>query len=108
MYWFGKSDLAAAEAWWKRALYLDPKNTRAVECLRLLARSTGKPAPGPEPQPASRVKTPVPRPVQKTGPLPRMTSQSPQSTQGAMSMSPRPDGAYKSLTKATPPPPQTD
>lgn len=40
MYWFGRSDLAAAEAWWRRALYLDPTHARAQECLRLLARAT--------------------------------------------------------------------
>lgn len=43
MYWFGRNDLAAAEAWWQRALYLDPANVRAQECLRLLAKSTGRP-----------------------------------------------------------------
>jgi hypothetical protein len=39
MYWFGRGDLAAAEAWWKRALVLDGSNVRAHECLRLIAHS---------------------------------------------------------------------
>lgn len=41
MYWFGQGDLTAAEAWWERALYLEPSNMRAQECLRLLARTMG-------------------------------------------------------------------
>lgn len=40
MYWFSQSDLAAAEAWWRRALELDPSNQRAHECLRLLQRTS--------------------------------------------------------------------
>ena len=40
MYWFGRSDFAAADAWWRRALEIDPTNTRAQECLRLLSKSS--------------------------------------------------------------------
>lgn len=40
MYWFGRSDLEAARAWWDRAIDLDPKHTRARECLRLLDKTT--------------------------------------------------------------------
>ncbi len=40
MYWFGRSDFAAADAWWQRALEIDPDNTRAKECLRLLSKSS--------------------------------------------------------------------
>ena len=40
MYWFGRSDFAAADAWWRRALEIDPDNTRAQECLRLLSHSS--------------------------------------------------------------------
>ena len=40
MYWFGRSDFAAADAWWQRALEIDPANTRAQECLRLLSKSS--------------------------------------------------------------------
>ncbi|MEL7370368.1 MAG: hypothetical protein AAFN74_15725 [Myxococcota bacterium] len=40
MYWFGRSDFAAADAWWQRALEIDPHNTRAQECLRLLRKSS--------------------------------------------------------------------
>ena len=40
MYWFGRSDFAAADAWWQRALEIDPSNTRAQECLRLLSKSS--------------------------------------------------------------------
>ena len=40
MYWFGRSDFAAADAWWQRALEIDPYNTRAQECLRLLSKSS--------------------------------------------------------------------
>jgi hypothetical protein len=39
-YWFGRSDLEAAEAWWRRALEMDPGNAKALECLRLVKRST--------------------------------------------------------------------
>src|SRR5258708_25828162 len=48
MYWFGRADVAAAEAWWKRALYLDPGNQRAQECIRLIAAERG-----PEPVPSN-------------------------------------------------------
>ncbi|MEM7675063.1 MAG: hypothetical protein AAF449_03570 [Myxococcota bacterium] len=40
MYWFGRSDFTAADAWWQRALEIDPHNTRARECLRLLSKSS--------------------------------------------------------------------
>ncbi len=40
MYWFSQSDLAAAEAWWRRAQELEPENQRAKECLRLLDRTS--------------------------------------------------------------------
>ena len=59
MYWFGRSDFAAAHAWWQRALEIDPANTRAQECLRLLSKSsstglsippTGKPTVEPVPE----------------------------------------------------------
>ena len=40
MYWFGQSDLAAADAWWRRALELEPENLKAQECLRLLNRTS--------------------------------------------------------------------
>jgi hypothetical protein len=40
MYWFGRSDLEAARAWWDRGLELDPGNERIVQCLRLLEEST--------------------------------------------------------------------
>ncbi len=40
MYWFSQSDLAAAEAWWQRALEIEPSNPRALECLRLLQRTS--------------------------------------------------------------------
>ena len=40
MYWFGRSDFTAADAWWQRALEIDPSNTRAQECLRLLSKSS--------------------------------------------------------------------
>lgn len=39
MYWFGRSDFEAARAWWERAIQLDPANSRAQECLRLLDRT---------------------------------------------------------------------
>ncbi|MCA9556350.1 MAG: hypothetical protein KC933_40370, partial [Myxococcales bacterium] len=69
MYWFGRSDFDAAEAWWQRAVEIDPRNSRAHECLRLLnktsstgfktdavnpfAPSPSSPAAGPIPSPAS-------------------------------------------------------
>ena len=40
MYWFGRSDFAAAEAWWQRAIELDPRSSRAHECLRLLNKTS--------------------------------------------------------------------
>lgn len=40
MYWFSQSDLAAAEAWWRRALELEPDNPRAASCLSLLKRTS--------------------------------------------------------------------
>ncbi len=40
MYWFGRSDFQAAEAWWQRAIELNPANTRAQECLRLLNKTS--------------------------------------------------------------------
>lgn len=40
MYWFGRSDFQAAQAWWERAVELDPRNTRAQECLRLLNKTS--------------------------------------------------------------------
>lgn len=40
MYWFGQSDLDAANAWWRRALELEPDNVRAQECLRLLQKTS--------------------------------------------------------------------
>lgn len=71
MYWFGRSDFDAAEAWWQRAVEIDPRNSRAHECLRLLnktsstgfktdavnpfAPSPSSPAAGPIPSPASLV-----------------------------------------------------
>ncbi|MGF1511946.1 MAG: hypothetical protein ACFB9M_20845 [Myxococcota bacterium] len=39
-YWFGRSDLEAAEAWWRRALEIEPGNAKALECLRLVLRTT--------------------------------------------------------------------
>ena len=36
LYWFSRRDLEAARAWWERALLLDPNNSKAQECLRLL------------------------------------------------------------------------
>ena len=39
MYWFGRSDFEAARAWWERAVQLDPANSRAQECLRLLDKT---------------------------------------------------------------------
>lgn len=41
MYWFGRSDFEAARAWWERAVELDPANSRAQECLRLLDKTAG-------------------------------------------------------------------
>ena len=32
----------AADAWWRRALEIDPMNTRAKECLRLLSKSSSR------------------------------------------------------------------
>ena len=40
MYCFSQSDLSAAEAWWRRALELDPGNERAKACLRLLENTS--------------------------------------------------------------------
>jgi len=40
MYWFGRSDLEAARAWWDRGLEMDPGNERLAQCLRLLKEST--------------------------------------------------------------------
>lgn len=40
MYWFGRSDFVAAEAWWQRAVELEPGNPRAQECLRLLEKTS--------------------------------------------------------------------
>jgi hypothetical protein len=40
MYWFSRSDLEAAEAWWTRAVQLEPDNPRARHCLDLLRRSS--------------------------------------------------------------------
>ncbi|NJK89847.1 MAG: winged helix-turn-helix domain-containing protein [Myxococcales bacterium] len=40
MYWFGRSDLQAAESWWTKALELAPGNVRAEECLRLLRQTS--------------------------------------------------------------------
>ena len=40
MYWFGRSDLEAARAWWERAVELEPDNQRARECLALLSHAT--------------------------------------------------------------------
>ncbi|MEL6189357.1 MAG: hypothetical protein AAFU79_32440, partial [Myxococcota bacterium] len=40
MYWFSQSDFAAAEAWWRRALELEPDNARAASCLRLLQKTS--------------------------------------------------------------------
>lgn len=40
MYWFGRSDFQAAQAWWQRAIELDPQHTRAQECLRLLTKTS--------------------------------------------------------------------
>lgn len=40
MYWFSQSDLPAAEAWWRRALELEPDNARAASCLRLLQKTS--------------------------------------------------------------------
>jgi hypothetical protein len=68
MYWFGRNDLAAAEAWWQRALYLDPANVRAQECLRLLAKSTGRaeeiPAKTPPPMPVAKPAQARPSPAE--------------------------------------------
>jgi hypothetical protein len=36
LYWFSRRDLEAARAWWERALFLEPDNVKAHECLRLL------------------------------------------------------------------------
>lgn len=51
MYWFGRSDFVAAEAWWQRAVELEPHNQRAHECLRLLQKtsSTGFKSPAVNP-----------------------------------------------------------
>ena len=54
MYWFGRSDFTAADAWWQRALELDPGNTRAHECLRLLSKTSQSPLSSPTPAPVSR------------------------------------------------------
>lgn len=61
MYWFSQSDLAAAEAWWRRALELEPHHPRAQACLRLLQRtsSTGFKADSWARLPASRPEAPV-------------------------------------------------
>ena len=40
MYWFRACDLGAAEAWWRRALELEPENQRALECLKLLSKTS--------------------------------------------------------------------
>ncbi|MEM1026103.1 MAG: hypothetical protein AAF627_12795 [Myxococcota bacterium] len=40
MYWFGRSDMEAARAWWDRGLELDPSNERLARCIRLLEEST--------------------------------------------------------------------
>ncbi|MEQ8274442.1 MAG: hypothetical protein RMA76_45100 [Deltaproteobacteria bacterium] len=47
MYWFGRSDFVAAEAWWQRAVELEPHNQRAHECLRLLQRASSTGFKGP-------------------------------------------------------------
>lgn len=40
MYWFSRSDLEAAEAWWLRAVEMEPGSVRARECLDLLQRTS--------------------------------------------------------------------
>lgn len=40
MYWFGRSDFQAAQAWWDRAIEIDPHHNRAQECLRLLTKTS--------------------------------------------------------------------
>lgn len=74
MYWFGRSDFEAARAWWERAVELDPQNRRALECLRLLERtsSTGFTPEIPSPFIASGKKEPAsPGPISgaKVAPL---------------------------------------
>lgn len=63
MYWFGRSDFVAAEAWWQRAIELEPDNRRALECLRLLEKtsSTGFKSQGATPfaDPAAKRSTDV-------------------------------------------------
>lgn len=40
MYWYGRSDLEAAESWWLKALEVEPENERAKECLELLQQTS--------------------------------------------------------------------
>src|SRR5262249_20537196 len=77
--------LTAAEAWWRRALHLDPSNQRAQECLRLIA--------GTKSQSTHAVQ---PRSPSGSNPL---TSSSPQNTHVER---PRPPSGSSLLTSASP------
>lgn len=62
MYWFGRGDFEAAKAWWDRALELDPRHARALECLKMLQKGqsrgslSGPSMPSPSPAPSEPVK----------------------------------------------------
>jgi hypothetical protein len=52
LYWFSRRDVEAARAWWERAIFLEPNNSKAQECLRLLHSFERKMTDLPEEEPS--------------------------------------------------------